>query len=108
MAFIKPTLLKLGVYAVLAGAFLWLAFNSHMDLYPCRMQRWDYQHSRYDYPRDTTCSLMWLRTAGLPGEDRAELLPSGWVVALLVQGVAPYLVAAAAVHLIRRKKPATA
>jgi hypothetical protein len=104
MTWIKPTLLKLVIYLVLAGGFLLLAFNSHMDIYPCKRQFWDYQRHRYDYPSSTTCSLMWVNRSGAPGEDRAELTGAGWVVVFLVQGLAPYLVAAVAGHLIQRRR----
>jgi hypothetical protein len=103
---LKPNLLKLAIYLVLAGGFLFVAFNAHMDIYPCSKSDYDYQRHRCGYPQSSTCDLLAIRRSGGEGDCPATLSGGGWAVAVLVHGIAPYFVAAIAGHLIARRKQA--
>jgi hypothetical protein len=103
---LKPNLIKLAIYLVLAGGFLLLAFNAHMDIYPCTKSDYDFQRERCSIPQSSTCDLLSIRRSGGRADCPATLSGGGWAVAILVHGIAPYFVAAIAGHFIARRKRA--
>ena len=103
---LKPNLLKLIIYLVLAGGFLFVAMNAHLDIYPCTQARYDSQRERCGPPLSSTCDMLAIRRSGSRYDCPAELTGAGWAVAILVHGILPYIVAAAAGHFIARRKRA--
>ena len=103
---LKPNLLKLVIFVVLAGGFLFVALNAHMDIYPCTKSDYDFQSERCRPPQSSTCDLLAIRRSGGRSDCKAELSGGGWAVAILVHGILPYFVAAAAGHFIARRKRA--
>ena len=104
----KPNAIKLVIFVVLAGGFLFVAMNSHMDIYPCTQSRYDFQRERCGPPLSSTCDLLAIRRSSEGGRSDcpASLSGGGWAVAILVHAIIPYLVAAAAGHFIARRKRA--
>jgi hypothetical protein len=105
----KSKLVALIVYVVVAGAFLFVAMNAHMDIYPCRIQRYEFSpRAGYAYPTDSTCSLLTIQRASEgPPSDKAKLTTGGWAVLILVHAlVVPLPFALGARWFMRRKKSA--
>jgi hypothetical protein len=105
---LKPNLIKLVIFVVLAGGFLFVAMNAHMDIYPCTKSDYDSEHERCRTPQSATCDLLTIRrsSGGSRYDCPASLSGGGWAVAILVHGILPYIVAAAAGHFIARRKRA--
>lgn len=99
------TIIKLIIAAALGiGAYV-LASNSHFDVFPCKVAKYDFRTESHASPVEETCSLLTVKRSGsYAAADRAELTAGAYPIAVLLFAVAPLVLVFGLGRAFRRKR----